>query len=37
MKVKRLENLDAQKLARLDKMQNVENPEVRTSEKEEIK
>ena len=33
MKVKRLENLDAKMLARIDKMWNVGNPKVRTSEK----
>ena len=32
MKVKRSENLDAKKLARIDKMLNVGNPGVRTSE-----
>ena len=37
MKVKRSENLDAKKLARLDKMWNVGNPEVKTFEKVEIK
>ena len=37
MKVKRSENLDAKKLARIDKMLNVGNPEVRTYEKEEIR
>ena len=37
MKVKRSENLDAKKLARIDKMGTDENPEVRTSEKVEIK
>ena len=37
MKVKRSENLDAKQLARIDKMWNDGNPEVRTSEKVEIK
>ena len=37
MKVKRSENLDAKKLVRIDKMWNVGNPEVRTSEKVMIK
>ena len=37
MKVKRSENFGAKKLARIDKMWNVGNPEVRTSEKLEIK
>ena len=37
MKVKRSENLDAKKLARIDKMWIDGNPEVRTSEKVEIK
>ena len=36
MKVKRLENLDAKKLARIDKMWTDGNPEVRTSEKIDI-
>ena len=37
MKVKRSENLDAKKLARIDKMWTDGNPEVSTSEKVEIK
>ena len=37
MKVKRLENLDAKKLAIIDKMWNDGNPEVKTSEKVYIK
>ena len=36
MKLKRSENLDAKKLARIDKMWNVGNPEVRTSEKQRL-
>ena len=34
---KKIGNLDAKKLARIDKMWKVGNPDVRTSEKVEIK
>ena len=37
IKVKRSKNLEGKKLARIDKMWTDGNPEVRTSEKVEIK